>query len=149
MSVLRAVPHLARRFITSLSLREPPEVDTEWVRSQLLPGEAALWQQMSVQDRRHAILVARRFVALVDQPGREQVAGALLHDVGKQASGLGTFARVAATLVGPRGDRFRKYHDHQALGAAMAGDAGSTAVTVALIGGRGPLAPVLAAADHV
>ena len=86
-----------------------------------------------MQDRRHAIVVARRFVALAGQPSRDEVAGALLHDVGKQASGLGTFARVLGTLVGPRGAKFRTYHDHEALGAAMATEAGSTSDTVALI----------------
>ena len=149
MSALRATAHLARRFVTSLSRREPTAADTEWVHSQLLASEAALWQRMSVQDRRHAILVARRFVALIGDPAREQVAGALLHDVGKQASGLGTAARVIATLVGPRGERFRSYHDHEAIGARMAAEAGADPVTVELIQGRGAEAERLRAADHV
>lgn len=149
MNGLRNVAHLVRRFWTSLSRREPDAADLEWVLAHLLPGEADLWRRLSVQDRRHAIVVARRFVALAGQPSRDEVAGALLHDVGKQASGLGTFARVLATLVGPRGAKFRTYHDHEALGAAMATEAGSTSDTVALILGEGPAAPMLAAADHV
>lgn len=146
---LTEAAHLARRFVTSLSRREPSAQDVAWALEQLLPGEAALWQRMSVQDRRHSILVARRFVALAGQPARDEVAGALLHDVGKQASELGTFTRVVATIVGPRGDRFRRYHDHEAIGASMAAGAGSSPVTVALIRGEGPSAPTLAAADHV
>ena len=27
--------------------------------------------------------------------------------------------RIVATLVGPRGRRFRDYHDHESVGAAM------------------------------
>lgn len=149
MKPLRGVLHLARRFFTSLSRREPADSDTEWALAQLLPGEAAMWQRLSVQDRRHAILVARRFVALAPDASREFVAGALLHDVGKQASGLGTLSRVVATVVGARGARFRRYHDHEALGASMAAEAGSAAATVALIRGEGPMASLLAAADHV
>ena len=143
------VVHLARRFVTSLSRREPPSVDTAWALAQLLPGEAELWQGMAVQDRRHSLLVARRFVALDGTVTRDQIAGALLHDVGKLASGLGTFSRVVATIVGPRTDRFRRYHDHEELGAEMAQAAGSSAETVELVRGRGPAASKLAIADHV
>ncbi len=75
------------------------------------------------------------------------MAGALLHDVGKTASGLGTLRRVVATLVGPRTDRLRRYHDHEAIGADMAARAGSDPVTVALIRGEGPGADDLQAAD--
>ena len=79
---------------------------------------------------------------------RELVAGALLHDVGKIECGLGTFARVAATLVGPRGKRFTAYHDHEEIGARMAAEAGSAAATVELIAGRGPAFETLKACDH-
>ena len=51
---------------------------------------------------------------------RAEVAGALLHDVGKVEAGLGTFGRVVATVVGPRTERFRTYHDHEAIGARLA-----------------------------
>ena len=77
------------------------------------------------------------------------MAGALLHDVGKVEAGLGTFARVAATVVGPRGRRFRLYHDHEAIGARLAEAAGADPVTVALIEGHGPAAADLRAADDV
>lgn len=149
MISLESIAHLTRRFLTSLSWREPDVLEREWALSRLLPGEAQLWQQMSVQDRRHSLLVARRFEAAVGAPSREELAGALLHDVGKRASGLGTWMRVVATVVGPRTVRFRAYHDHEALGAHMAADAGSADVTLALIEGRGPAAHHLAAADNV
>ena len=128
--------HLIKRLATSLP-RTPPSVDDEtWVSAQLNPGEQGLWDRLSIPDRRHAILVARR---LIDRlvpvaPGRAVVAAALLHDVGKLRSGLGTWSRVAATLIGPRGRRFRDYHDHEAIGAEMLSIAGSEAVPLALVG---------------
>jgi hypothetical protein len=77
------------------------------------------------------------------------VAGALLHDVGKQVAALGTFTRVVATVVGPRTDRFRQYHDHEPLGAAMLADTGSDPGTVELVLCRGPWAATLRAADDI
>jgi hypothetical protein len=72
----------------------------------------------------------------------------LLHDVGKIECGLGTFARVAATLIGPHGRRFKAYHQHEELGAAMAAAAGSAPETVELIAGAGPYFDTLVACDH-
>ena len=60
---------------------------------------------MSRADRRHAAGVARRVeVALGDEATRPVLAAALLHDVGKTESGLGTYGRVIATISGG-GDR--------------------------------------------
>ena len=92
---------------------------------------------MANQDRRHSVEVARRFHAAAAGRDGAEMAGALLHDVGKVEAGLGTFGRVAATIVGPRTDRFRRYHDHEAIGAGLAAAAGADPVTVALIEGRG------------
>ena len=93
--------------------------------SVLLPGERALWGRMSGADRRHAVGVAR-------QVGRDDLAAAaLLHDVGKIESRLGTLARVAATVVGPRTRRFAMYRDHPAIGARLLQEAGSAGLTVA------------------
>jgi hypothetical protein len=100
-------------------------------------------------DRRHSIVVARRFVARRPAATRAEVAGALLHDCGKIESGLGTLGRVLATVVGPRTARLRTYHDHEAIGAGLAAAAGADPVTVALIAGRGPAAADLRAADDV
>lgn len=149
MNALKHVAHLARRFIGSLSRREPATSDASWAHGHLLPGEAALWDAMTVQDRRHSILVARRFATLVGQPTRPQLAAALLHDVGKSQSQLGTLARVVATVVGPRTRRFRRYHDHEALGSEMLRAAGSDAETLALTDGTDRLSAALRAADTV
>jgi putative nucleotidyltransferase with HDIG domain len=141
--------HLARRFMTSLSRREPTVADTTWVDSQLLDGEMALWRRMSAADRRHAIQVARRFESMGQEWSRDELAGALLHDIGKLDSGLGTFSRVAATIVGPRTARSRRYHDHEQIGADMLVAAGSSDVTMDLVRGRGRAAAALHAADQI
>lgn len=142
------VGHLARRFVFSLSRREPGVADTAWVDSQLLDGESRLWHAMTTADRRHSIMVARRFKGSGDW-SRDEIAGALLHDVGKLDSGLGTLGRVVATIVGPRTERMRRYHDHERLGADLLVAAGSSGVTVDLVLGRGRAASALAKADNI
>ena len=97
---------------------------------------------MSGPDRRHAVAVARRAeAALGADATSDALIAALFHDVGKVAAGLGTFARVPATLVGmgrarrlastwstrPRGARRRVglYLRHADLGADLLRDAGA------------------------
>jgi hypothetical protein len=145
---MSSLGHLARRFAGSVSRRPPSASDEAWAREQLLEGERVLWAQMSAVDRRHAIVVARRFDAAGEWT-RDELAAALLHDVGKLESNLGTMARVAATVVGPRGRRFRRYHEHEELGATMLARAGSSPVTVALVRGQGRAAAALRIADDV
>jgi hypothetical protein len=144
-----SIGHLARRFATSLSSAPPPAADVEWVQQWLSTAEYELWARMPVADRRHSVEVARRFAARRPHATTAEMAGALLHDAGKVESGLGTFGRVVATIVGPRTRRFRLYHDHEAIGARLAAAAGSDPETVALIEGRGPAAADLRAADEV
>ena len=146
---MSAVGHLARRFVLSLSRTEPVAADVEWVLGQLLPREAELWQRMMLQDRRHSLLVARRFVARRPEATRDEIAGALLHDIGKVDCTMGSVARVVATIVGPRGDRFRRYHDHERIGVELLRSAGSSDVTIELTQGRGDAAAALADADDV
>ena len=141
--------HLVRRFVGSLSRRPPSPADEGWVQGWLAEAEWALWQQMVVADRRHAVLVARRFVDRRPSATRAEMAGALLHDIGKIDAGLGTLARVLATVVGPRTARFRRYHDHERIGAALLEVAGSDPVTVALVRGSGDAFADLCAADDI
>lgn len=145
--------HLAGRFFGSLSPAGPSPQDEGWVRDQLLAGERDLWRRMSGPDRRHAVAVARETVRLLDDggepPGREVVASALLHDVGKIESGLGPFARAAVTLaaiafarsrlirpVAPTGaagrwrERARLYLTHDSVGGELLRRAGADPVTV-------------------
>ncbi len=141
--------HLARRFLSSLSPHPPSADDEAWAERWMVCGEVELWRRMANVDRRHAVVVARRFVGRRPAADRAEVAGALLHDVGKVESSLGTIGRVVATVVGPRTAPFRTYHDHEAIGARLAAAAGSDPVTVALIEGQGPAAADLSWADDV
>lgn len=140
--------HLAARFFTSLSPRPPDVVDENWADDHLSAGERRLWRQLSNQDRRHSVAVARRFVDARPAATRDEIAGALLHDVGKIRCRLGTFGRTVATLVGPRTERFRAYHDHEAIGAELVAELGSAQATVDLVAGRGPAFGALRESDH-
>jgi HD domain len=144
--------HLAGRFFGALSPAGPPADDEAWALSSLLEGEQLLWGRMSGPDRRHAVDVARETVRLLgpDEPSREVVAAALLHDVGKVDSGLGTFARVGVTLAAMAAGRGRllswagssarhnppswrarvgMYLAHDRLGAELLQQAGSDELT--------------------
>lgn len=142
------VTHLAARFVTSLSPRPPRTADEVWAEDHLGRGELGLWRQMTNQDRRHSILVARRFSARRPSATRDEISGALLHDVGKIRCGLGTFGRSVATVVGPRTTRFRAYHDHEAIGADLVAEAGSPSATIELVAGAGSAFDDLKASDH-
>lgn len=144
--MIRTAWHLVTRFAGSLRTGPLPSTDEVWARRRLLPGERELWYRLSNPDRRHAVAVARDVVdRLGPDVDRAVVAAALLHDVGKLASGLGTPARVAATLVWTvagedtarrwaarppgRTRRFGQYHLHPELGAELLRDAGSDDLT--------------------
>ncbi len=91
--------HLTKRFIGSLWPLGPKKDADAWATSHLLDSEVELWRRMSAQDRRHAIGVATRVQDhLGEKATRPVLAAALLHDVGKIDSHLGTFLRVVATL---------------------------------------------------
>jgi hypothetical protein len=130
------VIHLVRRFFGSLRRGGPRPADDAWARSFLLPGESALWARMSNADRRHSVGVAKETVRILgENADRPIVAAALLHDVGKVKSGLGTFSRVGATLLGAVAGRQRfrgrigDYLRHDELGAQMLEVAGSDRLT--------------------
>ena len=140
--------HLIARFFTSLSNRPPSVASELWAEQWLSPGERKLWVRMSNQDRRHSVGVARRFCEVRPSATTAEIAGALLHDVGKIECRLGTYRRVVATLVGPRTPNFRAYHEHEAIGAELARAAGSDPSTVELIAGSGPAFDDLERVDH-
>ncbi len=145
--------HLAGRFFVALMPMGPAPADESWALDHLLNGERELWKRMSGPDRRHAIGVARDSIRLLapDQPPREVVAAALLHDVGKVESSFGTFARAGVTFAGiifgrsgvlrwagrapsdgrpSRRARVGLYLTHDSLGAALLENAGSEQLTV-------------------
>lgn len=139
--------HLAGRFFGSLWPFGPKEVDDIWAVEHLLDTEVELWRRMPRADRRHSIGVARRTVELLDgKVERPVVAAALLHDVGKIDSGLGTYLRVMATLSAKIAGRetaelwvkstgltrrIGLYLMHPQIGADLLGMAGSDAFTIA------------------
>jgi putative nucleotidyltransferase with HDIG domain len=101
--------HLTRRFFGALRPGPPRATDREWVATVLSPAALALWNRMPNPDRRHSVAVARRVQhALASTPDADDprwLAAALLHDVGKVDSGLGTYGRVVATLAGAAAGR--------------------------------------------
>lgn len=144
--------HLVRRLVGALSRRAPSVDDVAWVDTWLRDGERQVWDGMPVHDRRHSVHVARRYVEMCESDAvRDEVAAALLHDVGKAASSLGIAGRVVATIVGPRGRRFSAYHDHERIGAGICREAGSSALTCAMIDGSADagLADRLRRADEI
>jgi len=145
------IAHLAKRFVLNLVPSQVHEIERQWVHSIVSQDEFALWSNMMVQDRRHSVMVGRRFVKHRPNALNSEIAGALLHDVGKSAARLGTLARVLATLVGPRTSRFRQYHDHEAIGAAMLQSIGSDEITVSMVDGScdGELRQALNRADDI
>jgi hypothetical protein len=138
--------HLIRRFVFSLWPFGPRAEDEAWVAGTLTAEELKLWRRMPRADRRHAVGVARRVErALGREAGPAVLAAALLHDVGKVASGLGVFGRVLATMVGRGGGRAMAaewckgggltrrvglYLRHDEVGADMLALAGSDPLTV-------------------
>jgi hypothetical protein len=148
LNLFRHPHHLVARFFVSLSSSPPKPADEAWAESHLLPGEVGLWRRMNNIDRKHSTKVARRFVGARPDATRAEIAGALLHDVGKIECGLGTFGRVAASVLGRRGERFSRYHDHERIGSELAAAAGSDQATVDLIAERGPAMVTLKASDR-
>jgi hypothetical protein len=145
-AVLMQAAHLARRFFSSLGPSPLSREDAAWAAEHLLGPEQVFWALMSDSDRRHAISVARQVsTTLGSRADRPVLAAALLHDMGKTASGLGTFGRVVATLAGlvarDRAQawssatgikcRIALYLCHPELGAGQLARAGSDPLTVA------------------
>lgn len=97
----------------------------------LSPLELQLWERMSPADQSHSMMVLRRFNASNPESPLAVQAGVLLHDVGKIYSNLSTPERILATVFGPRTQRFRQYHDHEALGRELLLEANSDPLTIA------------------
>ncbi len=139
--------HLVKRFFGSLSPIGPSAETTTWVQSQLLEREFELWRKASKADRRHSAGVAQEVERLLgDDAPREVLAAALLHDIGKNVSGLGTYTRVAATLSAAVAGRetaelwvkssgitrrIGQYLKHPELGGDLLAMAGSHELTIA------------------
>jgi len=127
--------HLVRRFIGALSRSTPNSQEFAEVENILTKDEFELWSKMQPMDQRHSIEVAFRFKVIRPEASIPEVRAALLHDVGKISSSLGVLARVLATIVGKRGQKFTSYHNHQRLGAEMLEEISSDPFTVKLVAG--------------
>jgi hypothetical protein len=111
--------HLIKRAFGSFSQSPPNPIEIAKAQDVLNQAEFKTWTEMQNRDQRHSIAVLDRFDELAPTALQTERAAALLHDVGKNVSGLGFITRVVATLVGPRGKRFTDYHNHEALGAEL------------------------------
>jgi len=125
--------HLVRRFFQSLSPRYPESSETDSLRSLMTDSEFALWASMAAADQRHSLKVVERFRLQLNDASTAEIVGVALHDVGKVRSGLGTFGRVVATVIGPRTRRFATYHDHERIGLEMLRECGSTREVLAVL----------------
>lgn len=146
---MTSVGHLARRLLWSLAPAEPSDVDVAEVREVLTPSEMRLWAAMQRMDRRHSLMVLARRREMSPPTERDDAAAALLHDVGKSVSRLGAWGRVVATIVGPRGWRFRLYHRHDEIGIEMLKPVSNAAVIGLLKGALGPRSDALRRADEI
>ncbi len=137
--------HLAGRFVRSLWPLPPRRSDVAWVESVLTDAELALWSSQPTVDRRESIAVARRVahgLAGTAHDGEPVwLAAALLHDVGKRDSRLGTILRSLATIAGALGGSAveRVWSQHRGLRGRVAAylrhpEIGADAIAVA--GGR-------------
>lgn len=111
--------HLVRRALSSWSNHPLRDEERRVASSWLTSRELEIWNSMQPRDCRHSIIVQQRFAELCPGASRAEHAAALLHDVGKIESRLGWWMRIVATVVGPRGARFRSYHDHEKIGADL------------------------------
>jgi len=138
--------HLAKRFWFSLKPKKLSEENLFWVRSHLSENEFVYWEKLSLADQRHSFLVTKQAESEIGEQGKEFIAAALLHDIGKLESGFGTFGRVFATLCcflfplrkmekwteRTKGLRRRlvDYAKHPALGAELLRGIGSQQQTI-------------------
>jgi hypothetical protein len=128
------ISHLSKRALSSFSQAPPSPQEVATASEILNAAEFVVWTEMQHRDQRHSIVVLRRFDALLPTAVVAERAAALLHDVGKNISGLGFLSRVMATIIGAKGQRFADYHNHEKLGADLMRSV-SDPRTVALIGG--------------
>ena len=91
--------HLVARFREMGEPVTTEESDAAFAAAILRPDELALWMRMDPRDRRHAVAVTKRFVGACPGAVREEVAGALMHDIGKSQVSMGRVARSVATIV--------------------------------------------------
>jgi hypothetical protein len=148
---VKYIIHLVKRFMLSLSRGDVSKTELAMVRETLSAAEYELWCQFNNADRRHSVLVAARFVSLLPEASHNDLAGVLLHDIGKTRSNLSTLQRVVATIVGPRTRRFALYHEHEQIGVELLQQAGSHGGVIAILNRtcNADVAAAFRAADNI
>jgi len=143
--------HLTKRFVGAATASPLTNAEREMIGAILMPSERRLFDRFGSADQRHALSVLHRFDASAPTAPTEARRAALLHDIGKVESGLGTCLRVVAAIVGPRGGRLRRYHDHERIGVDLLVAAGSSELTIRLLRGEGDasLLAALREADEI
>lgn len=126
--------HLMNRFREMGRPVTTHETDAEFAAITLSTGELGLWMSMDVRDRRHSVDVTKRFCKMCPAASRDEIAAALLHDVGKSVVHLGRWRRSIATVV-PVTTAMRTYRRHEEVGADLLQRIGSPSRTVALVRG--------------
>jgi len=143
--------HLVRRWWRALRAQPLTDAECAMVNRILGAAEAAAFFRFATHDQRHALEVLARLERAAPEAPRAVVRAALLHDIGKVDDNLSIAGRVAATLIGARGERFARYLDHEARGAVLLAGIGSDPLTVALVRGDEvePWSTLLRDADRV
>lgn len=100
MSLLARPLHLVRRFVWSVRTQAPDPAAEAWLLSLLSTEQRALYEAQPLVDRCHAVDSATFVRQHGSSPDDAVAVASALHDVGKAEAGLGTYGRVAATLVG-------------------------------------------------
>lgn len=143
------LPHLVRRFFGSLGARRPGPGDQRVVASLLPPVAAQRFFDQAAMDQDHALRCARAVMAAVPER-HDLLRAALLHDIGKAASGLGIVGRSLASLSAilrlPRTGRMQRYLDHGPIGADWLSAAGESGIVTAFA--RGHHGPPPDGIDH-
>lgn len=133
--------HLTKRFFEVVTSRRLGPAEQAWVSRVLPPDLAELYWLQAPADQRHAYQVARRTEGTLGDDNAALTA-ALLHDVGKRHSRAGAIGRSLATILDflrlPLPADWRRYRDHERLGAADLAAHGADPLTVAFAAGRRP-----------
>lgn len=143
------IRHLARRFVEMGQPVVTGVEDDDYAAERLTTDELGLWRSMDIRDRKHSVDVTRRFIADYTKANRDEIAAALLHDVGKSAVNLGRIGRTVATIA-PLTRSMVVYRDHERLGGRMLAEIGASRRTIDLVSGaaRDTAAMALRAADE-
>ncbi len=139
MPPLRRLRHLSGRFFGVLVTTPLGPAEQDLVNDALTAEQCRLFWEQDPIDQRHAFEVFRRVGERLGDNSRAAVA-ALLHDVGKRHSDVGAVGRSLATVFDtlhlPLPEDWRRYRDHEALGAADLEDIGADELAVAFARGR-------------